>query len=131
MKIFKDVNVYVDGGIRQTNVAFDEKIVSIGELCGCCGEVEEIVIPEGAVVVPGFVDQHIHGAGGADAMDGDVEALKKIAETIKIMLDDGLKSYSERSFLRAADFQGEKLDFKRDSYFEYVCNSVADTKLKT
>ncbi len=82
MKIFKDVNAYVDGGIRQTTIAFDEKIVSIGEVCGCCGESEEIVVPEGAVVVPGFIDQHIHGAGGADAMDGDVAALKTIAETI-------------------------------------------------
>ena len=82
MKIFKDVSVYVDGeGIQQTSIVFDEKIRSIGTSCGC-GDLEEICLPDNAVVVPGFIDQHIHGAGGADAMDGDVEALKKIAETI-------------------------------------------------
>lgn len=51
-----------------------------------------------------------------------------IAETIKQMLDSDLKRYSERSFLRAADFQGEKLDMKRDAYFKYVCDSVAETR---
>ena len=28
-----------------------------------------------AVVVPGFIDEHIHGAAGCDAMDGSIEAL--------------------------------------------------------
>lgn len=53
------------------------------------------------------------------------KAVKDIANTIKKMLDNGLKQYSEQSFLRASDFQGEKLDVKRDSYFKYVCDSVA------
>ncbi len=55
------------------------------------------------------------------------KSVKNIAEIIKKMLDDGLKQYSEQSFLRAADFQGEKLDVKRDAYFKYVCDSVAET----
>lgn len=55
------------------------------------------------------------------------KSVKNIAETIKKMLDNGLNQYSEMSFLRAEDFQGEKLDFKRDAYFKYVCDSVADT----
>lgn len=52
------------------------------------------------------------------------KSVKNIAETIKKMLDNGLKQYSEQSFLRAFDFQGEKLDVKRDAYFNYVCDSV-------
>ena len=43
------------------------------------------------------------------------------------MLDNGLKQYSEQSFLRAADFQKEKLDVKRDTYFKYVCESIIET----
>lgn len=58
------------------------------------------------------------------------KSVKNIAETIKKLLDDGLKQYSERSFLRATDFQGEKLDVKRDAYFKYVCDSVAETMEK-
>ena len=84
MKIFKDVNVYVDGeGVKKTSVVFDEKILSIGSVCPCACDGEEIALPEGAIVVPGFIDQHIHGAGGADAMDGDVEALKTIQIKIR------------------------------------------------
>lgn len=33
-------------------------------------------------VVPGFIDAHIHGAYGADAMDGTVEALKTISSFV-------------------------------------------------
>lgn len=55
------------------------------------------------------------------------KSVKNIAEIIKKMLDNGLKQYSERSFLRATDFQGEKLDVKRDAYFKYVCDSIAQT----
>jgi N-acetylglucosamine-6-phosphate deacetylase len=45
------------------------------------------VLPQGAAVydagsaaiIPGFVDLHIHGAGGHDVMEGNVEALNEIA----------------------------------------------------
>jgi N-acetylglucosamine-6-phosphate deacetylase len=35
----------------------------------------------GKWVAPGFIDIHIHGGGGADFMDGTVDAFLKIAET--------------------------------------------------
>ena len=34
------------------------------------------------MVLPGFIDRHIHGAGGCDAMDGTDEALTTIADTV-------------------------------------------------
>lgn len=37
---------------------------------------------EGRYVVPGFIDVHIHGAGGADAMDNSEEALRTISKFI-------------------------------------------------
>ena len=33
-------------------------------------------------MLPAFIDTHVHGAGGADAMDGSREALSVIAETL-------------------------------------------------
>ncbi|MEB3102570.1 N-acetylglucosamine-6-phosphate deacetylase [Ferviditalea candida] len=33
------------------------------------------------LIVPGFIDIHVHGGGGADVMDGSIEALRTIAET--------------------------------------------------
>lgn len=79
MKVFKNATVYVDGeGLKVCDVAFDSEIQAIGDnLAG-----EEIVLPKGAIVVPGFVDQHIHGAGGSDGMDGTLEDLDTIATTV-------------------------------------------------
>lgn len=80
MKAFKNAQVYVYGkGVVKTDLAFDEKIRSIGANTAGCDVVE---LPDGAVVVPGFIDEHIHGAGGCDAMDGTEEALATIAETV-------------------------------------------------
>lgn len=80
MKAFQEAFVYVERqGLIRTNVTFDEKIRKIG---GSIEGAEVISLPEDAVVLPGFIDQHIHGAGGADAMDGDGAALKTIAQTV-------------------------------------------------
>jgi N-acetylglucosamine-6-phosphate deacetylase len=35
----------------------------------------------GLLIVPGFVDLHIHGGGGSDFMDGTVEAARTVART--------------------------------------------------
>jgi N-acetylglucosamine-6-phosphate deacetylase len=40
------------------------------------------VLAQGQTVVPGFVDIHIHGAGGRDVMEGKREALEIIAATV-------------------------------------------------
>ncbi len=79
MKCFKNALVYVAGeGVKKCTVEFDEKILSIGE----SSTAKEIALPEGAIVLPGFVDQHIHGAGGSDGMDGTVADLAIIAKTV-------------------------------------------------
>jgi N-acetylglucosamine-6-phosphate deacetylase len=36
----------------------------------------------GLIAVPGLIDMHIHGAGGADSLDGTAEALKTISRTL-------------------------------------------------
>ena len=81
MNFFKNVTVYVGGkGLQKRNVYFDEKIEKITRFA--YKKADEIFLPEDAIVLPGFIDQHIHGAGGSDAMDGTVADLKVIAETI-------------------------------------------------
>ena len=81
MKCFKNAVVYVDGeGLKKCTVSFDERIEKISR---CADKKAEIIeLPEGAIVLPGFVDQHIHGAGGSDGMDGSVEDISIIAKTI-------------------------------------------------
>ena len=81
MKCFKNATVYVEGeGLVNCSLAFDEKIEKISHLGITHGDAIEL--PEGAIVLPGFVDQHIHGAGGSDGMDGTVEDIATIAKTI-------------------------------------------------
>ena len=79
MKCIKNATVYVEGkGLVRTTVEFDDIIRKIGKK----SKAEEIALPENAVVLPGFIDQHIHGAGGSDGMDGTVEDIQNIAQTV-------------------------------------------------
>lgn len=47
----------------------DGKIHALGE-----GPADEVIDAQGRYLAPGFIDMHTHGAGGADFMDGTVEA---------------------------------------------------------
>ncbi|WP_055669409.1 N-acetylglucosamine-6-phosphate deacetylase [Desnuesiella massiliensis] len=42
----------------------------------------DIIDAEGSYVSPGFIDVHIHGAGGYDTMDGTYDALNHISKSI-------------------------------------------------
>ena len=53
------------------------KIVSIGE-----GPLDEAVSLEGLRVFPGFIDLHIHGADGADFMDGEEDAIGTVLHAV-------------------------------------------------
>ncbi|MCM3054719.1 N-acetylglucosamine-6-phosphate deacetylase [Caldibacillus thermoamylovorans] len=59
-----------------------EKIKEVGPVSNMptsfSGEV--LSYPKTMTIVPGFIDEHIHGAGGADAMDATPDALNKIAQ---------------------------------------------------
>ncbi|HBY56411.1 MAG TPA: N-acetylglucosamine-6-phosphate deacetylase [Candidatus Atribacteria bacterium] len=41
----------------------------------------EIIEAQDKYVMPGFIDLHVHGGGGADVMDGEYEAIRKVAAT--------------------------------------------------
>ncbi len=40
------------------------------------------VVAQGKTIVPGFVDVHVHGAGGRDVMEGSAEAIETVAATV-------------------------------------------------
>ena len=77
--------------IENGYILFDQKILANG----CMSDFEnalmqlnltrkDVEITEGAgqLVSPGFVDIHMHGAGGSDTMDGTQEALETISDTV-------------------------------------------------
>lgn len=62
-----------DGTIEGYLLYEDGKIIGLG--AGDCPVLaDEIINASGNYVSPGFIDIHTHGAGGADYMDGTVEA---------------------------------------------------------
>lgn len=81
MKGFRNVVAYVEGkGFVKTSIGVEQgKIAYIGE---DREDIEVIADAEGCVVLPGFIDQHVHGAAGYDAMDGTEEALSGIAAAL-------------------------------------------------
>lgn len=77
MKGFKNTWIVTEKGWEKTSLTYDEKFVTIGK-----NEEGLQELPEEYVVVPGFIDEHVHGAAGSDAMDGTMEDLGKIANAL-------------------------------------------------
>jgi N-acetylglucosamine-6-phosphate deacetylase len=53
-------------------------------------DVETFGMPAGSIMIPGMIDLHIHGASGADVMDGTEEALSNMT---KVLPAEGTTSF--------------------------------------
>lgn len=83
---FKDSLIAVDGErdfVRTSLTLKNGVIASIGSG-------EGVRLPQGLFLIPGLIDEHIHGSDGVDSMDKDPESVKKIARSI---LQDGVTSF--------------------------------------
>lgn len=82
MKILVGGSLAIDGQLKDNlALVFDDKIRAIvpeGDITPGDGE----IIAYTGTLMPGFIDIHIHGAGGADTMDASFSALDTIARTI-------------------------------------------------
>ncbi|MGI6710448.1 MAG: N-acetylglucosamine-6-phosphate deacetylase [Bacilli bacterium] len=80
MKGFKNVNLYLgDKRIVKTSLLIENgKIKKIGDLI----ENDLISLDDDLVVVPGFIDKHVHGANNSDGMYPTFEDIENIAVTI-------------------------------------------------
>ncbi len=71
----------------------DGVIVVEGSRIAAVGHRDEVRVPAGAIdyvaagmtIVPGFVDVHIHGAGGHDVMEANARGLDRITATVRGM----------------------------------------------
>ena len=81
IKGFEQVNVYVEGlGIVKKTIKVEEG--KIAKICDCTDKEGFIKLPDNLIVVPGFIDEHIHGSATADNMDATLDAARTISKTI-------------------------------------------------
>lgn len=84
----KGGRIILENGVLQGKVIiFSDKIIDILD-CGIYEESEwaensnKVIDAQGKYVSPGFIDVHIHGAGGKDTMDGELSDLRTISEAL-------------------------------------------------
>ncbi|MGO5066467.1 MULTISPECIES: N-acetylglucosamine-6-phosphate deacetylase [unclassified Clostridium] len=84
MKAIVNGKIIVENRILEDKVLlFEEKIVNILDKENVnLNEDVEIIDAKELYVSSGFIDVHIHGSGGRDVMDGDLESIKVISSTI-------------------------------------------------
>jgi len=84
------IALHVDRALTPFEEISDAIILILGERIVAVGKRGKVDVPRGTreiarkglTAVPGFVDVHIHGAGGHDVMEGTAEALEIIAATV-------------------------------------------------
>lgn len=81
--------------ISKTNIVLADRVVYTGleienGVIIHIGDVKDGLDLSDYYVVPGFIDQHIHGSDNSDAMDGSQEALDRMA---KSLLKEGTTSF--------------------------------------
>lgn len=89
IKGFKNVNVFVEGiGITKKSILVENgKIVKIVDNCDCSDLIE---LDDDKIVVPGFIDKHVHGGNNSDGMYSTLEDARTIS---KIIATEGVTAY--------------------------------------
>ena len=77
----------------------DDKIVAVGPGLDE-GEAAQTIDAEGLIVAPGYVDVHVHGSAGHDAMDGTTEAIEGMA---KFFASRGVSSFCPTTLTMGAE----------------------------
>lgn len=72
--IIKNGRVITPAGIIDGYVLYEDGKITETGTGDCMPQADEVIDAQGRYVSPGFIDIHTHGAGGADYMDGTLEA---------------------------------------------------------
>ena len=81
--LLKNANLVLENKIEKATVLIcEDKIEKIFSKDLDLSEIvyDDLIDLEGKYLGPAFVDVHVHGADGADAMDIDEEALRRISK---------------------------------------------------
>ena len=109
-KLYLEDRVIENGYIKIEN----DKIISLGEM-EFAPKDQDVIDAKGMNVMPGFIDQHIHGANGSDHMDASQEALKTIASFLP---KEGTTSYLATTMTQSV----ENVDKALVEIVEYINN---------
>ena len=96
--LIKNCNIIYLDKIEKGNVLIEDG--KIKEINPSNTNDTNVIDAEGLYLSPGFIDVHIHGAGGCDTMDGTVESLNTIAKTI---VKHGTTSFTPTTMTVAAE----------------------------
>lgn len=85
--LLKNVQVYMDNQwIENGYLLMENNMIAGAGSMETCPELDEpcltIELSNEYKLIPGFIDLHIHGAAGADTMDGTQEALETMADAL-------------------------------------------------
>lgn len=86
MLSFKNCNIYLNNKkIIKSNLT-----IKNGKFYSYTSQDGSITLDDKYIIVPGFIEQHMHGAMGCDVMDGNENSIHKIA---KSLTQDGVTSW--------------------------------------
>ena len=94
-------------------IVFDNKIIDIIDKEQLKEDLNlDLIDVGGRYVAPGFIDLHIHGAGGRDTMDASIEALTDISS---IILETGVTAFLPTTMTMDKENIYQALNIIRDS----------------
>lgn len=116
----KHARVYIKGqGFIYADIRVENGIIAdIGQ--GVCEQ--GIAIPNDAMVLPAFIDIHIHGAAGADCTDGTASAIKKISQALA---EEGTASFVPTIMTQTRDIMCRSVQAVKQ-FIEEDCGCYAE-----
>ncbi|MFU8792444.1 MAG: N-acetylglucosamine-6-phosphate deacetylase [Acholeplasmataceae bacterium] len=95
MTTLKNLTIYLENEIiKDGYITFDRHIIEIGQ--GDCDGIDMA----GKLLIPGFIDQHIHGAYGSDVMDALEHSLETMSQSLPL---EGTTSYFATTMTETSD----------------------------
>lgn len=109
--------IYLEDRVIEEGYILTEgsRIAAVGEMTSVPIYSETVLDAKGCCILPGFIDQHIHGANGADHMDGTREAVETIASFLP---REGTTSYLATTMTQSLDTVGKAVNVIAD-YMEH------------
>ena len=112
---------YKNKFIKDSYILFDEKIREIGNAKSFSSDkAEEVIHLKNQYLLPGFIDVHIHGIHGNDAMDSQENTLDKIARDL---VKHGVTSFvpttmtvGEEKIHQSLNYIGREMKKRRHGY---------------